>query len=96
MTALLCCSAFDDHSFLSPENTQKFLSRDPEGPAITGMTGLRFPAPALAPSEGPAPPRLLLSRQGSRALVEPVTSAAGRHPLSLSQRGLPVNHGMLN
>lgn len=43
MTALLRAAAFDDLSFLSPENTQKFLSQSPGGPAIIGITWRRSP-----------------------------------------------------
>lgn len=42
MTVMLCSSAFDDHSSLSPENIHKFLSLDPGGFAIIAVTWPRF------------------------------------------------------
>ena len=53
MTVLLCSTAFDDQSFLSPENTQKFLSWDPGGLAIIGVTWCRFPSSTRMLSKDP-------------------------------------------
>lgn len=45
---MLCSSAFDDHSSLSPENIQKFLSLAPGGLAIIAVTWHRFQGSTIA------------------------------------------------
>lgn len=53
MTVMLCSSAFDDHSSLSPENIQKFLSSAPGGLAIIAVTWHRFQGRTIAARWGP-------------------------------------------
>lgn len=96
MTALLRSAAFDDHSFLSPENTQKFLSQNPGGLAIIGITWRRSP---LHPARSVRIQFLNACHYPERDIGHSQclwTLWQGWHPFSHSQRGLPISNAVLN